>query len=468
MQCTPGKVGFGTSPAAGTELPTVAADLARLTPRSAANVYPNQGAQRPKIDIGWPVKFVVAVHGTRGDIEPCAAVGLALRDRGHEVRMAVPPNLIGFVEKVGLAPATAYGVDSQKQLDNDVFRNFWKPQNPVTALREGIAYIAEGWADMNTALAPLAHGADLILTGTTYQEVAANVAEHHGIPLAALHYFPARPNRQIVPVPLPGWLIRSGFASLEWGLWRLSKKAEDAQRRELGLPPARVRSVRRIVESGTLEIQAYDELLFPGLSAEWGDTRPLVGAITMGLGTDGDDEVASWIDAGKPPIYFGFGSMPVSNPAAAVQMISDVCAELGQRALISSGVWDLPHDHGPDHVKMVGAVNHAAVFPRCRAVVHHGGAGTTAAGLRAGVPTLILWVAADQPIFARQIRRLKVGTSHRFSALTPDLLRTALQTVLQPGYAARARAFGAAATPPETSVATAVRLLEEAAVTGRR
>jgi UDP:flavonoid glycosyltransferase YjiC (YdhE family) len=395
-------------------------------------------------------------------------VAVALRDRGHEVRMAVPPNLVGFVEKVGLAPAVAYGVDSQKQLDNDVFRNFWSLQNPVTALREGIAYIAEGWADMNTALTPLSQGADLILTGTTYQEVAANVAEHHGIPLAALHYFPARPNRQIVPVPLPSWVIRSGFAGAEWAMWRLSKRAEDTQRRDLGLAPAKVRSVRRIVESGALEIQAYDELLFPGLAAEWGGTRPLVGALTMGLTTDGDDDVTSWIAAGKPPVYFGFGSMPVQSPAAAVRMITDVCAELGERALISSGVWELEHIPAAEHVKLVGAVNHAEVFRFCRAVVHHGGAGTTAAGLRAGVPTLILWVAADQPIFARQIQRLKVGTSQRFSRVTPDSLSSALRTVLQPEYAARARTLGARMTAPDVSVATAVRLLEDTARAGHR
>lgn len=382
--------------------------------------------------------------------------------------MAVPPNLTEFVEKVGLAPAIPYGVDSQKQLDNDVFRNFWKLQNPVTALREGIAYIAEGWADMNAALAPLARGADLVLTGTTYQEVAANVAEHHGIPLAALHYFPARPNSQIVPVPAPKWLIRSGFAGLEWALWRLSKKAEDTQRRELDLPPARVRSARRVVESGALEIQAYDTLLFPGLAAEWGAARPLVGTITMGLGTDNDDEVASWIAAGTPPIYFGFGSMPVENPSAAVQMISDVCAALGQRALISSGVWNLPDISRLDHVKVVGAVNHTAIFPLCRAVVHHGGSGTTAAGLRAGVPALILWVAADQPIFARQIKQLEVGSSRRFSSVTAKSLRRELETILRPEYASRARALGAGMTTPDVSVETAVRLLEESAAAGRR
>ena len=184
------------------------------------------------------------------------------------------------------------------------------------------------------------------------------------------------------------------------------------------------------MDGGALEIQAYDELFFPGLAAEWGGIRPFVGALTMELPTATDDEVSSWIAAGTPPIYFGFGSMPVDSPADAVPTISEVCAELGERALISSGVWDLDDAADGDHVKLVGAVNHAAVFPACRAVVHHGGAGTTAAGIRAGLPTLILWVGADQPIWAKQVERLKVGAYGRFSKMTGESLRAALTSVL--------------------------------------
>ena len=135
--------------------------------------------------------------------------------------------------------------------------------------------------------------------------------------------------------------------------------------------------MRRIAERGWLEIQAYDELYFPGLAAEWNGRRPFVGALTLELPTDTDDEVTSWIAAGTPPIYFGFGSMPIESPADTVGMISEACAQLGERALICAGVSefnDMPHY---DHVKVVGAVNHAAIFPACRAVVHHGGAGTT-------------------------------------------------------------------------------------------
>ncbi|HEV7418293.1 MAG TPA: glycosyltransferase [Mycobacterium sp.] len=412
------------------------------------------------------MKFTLAVHGTRGDIEPCAAVGRELLRRGHEVRMAVPPNLIDFVEAAGVPGVVAYGPDSQKQLEADFFRDFWKIQNPVALVRKGMEYITEGWAEMSTTLVSLSDGADLLLTGTTYQEVVANVAEYQGIPLAALHYFPARVNSSAVPIPAPAPLIRSVWTAAEWLHWRMMKHAEDAQRRELGLPAATVRCARRIVDGGALEIQAYDELYFPGLAEEWGGTRPFVGAVTMELPTATDDEVTSWIASGTPPIYFGFGSMPVESPAASVAMISAVCAELGMRALISSGVWDLC-DIGDaaygDHVKLVGAVNHAAVFPACRAVVHHGGAGTTAAGMRAGVPTLILWVGADQPVWATQVRRLEVGMSRRFSTTTRDRLLADLRSVLAPRFTARAREVATQLSKPEASVGAVADLLEDKA-----
>ncbi|CKN91514.1 glycosyltransferase [Mycobacterium tuberculosis] len=174
----------------------------------------------------------------------------------------------------------------------------------------------------------------------------------------------------------------------------MTKGVEDAQRRELGLPKASTPAPRRMAVRGSLEIQAYDALCFPGLAAEWGGRRPFVGALTMESATDADDEVASWIAADTPPIYFGFGSMPIGSLADRVAMISAACAELGERALICSGPSDATGIPQFDHVKVVRVVSHAAVFPTCRAVVHHGGAGTTAAGLGAGIPTLILWVTS--------------------------------------------------------------------------
>ena len=413
------------------------------------------------------MRFTVAVHGTRGDVEPCAAVALELLRRGHQVRIAVPPNLVRFVEAAGLEDPAEYGVDSQKQLEADVFRDWWKPQNPMTVLRQSREYATQGWAEMSQTLAALAEDSDLILTGTTYQEVAANVAEAHDVPLAALHYFPCRVNSHVLPVRIPGPVLRTGWSAGEWGHWRVLKGAEDAQRRALHLPPAKTRAIRRIVEGGTLEIQAYDELFFPGLSEEWGGTRPLIGSMSLELPTAGDDELVEWMAAGTPPIYFGFGSMPVDSPTNAIAMITSVCAELGERAVISTGVWDVDEVKGDDRVKLVGAVNHSKVFPACRAVVHHGGAGTIAASVRAGVPTVVLWVSADQPVWAQQLNRIKVGVAQRFSRTSASSLTKALRTALTPEYQERARVAAARMIPTERSVSTAADLLETAAARGR-
>jgi UDP:flavonoid glycosyltransferase YjiC (YdhE family) len=249
----------------------------------------------------------------------------------------------------------------------------------------------------------------------------------------------------------------------EWVLWRMAKKVEDAQRRELGLPKAAGPSPRRITERGSLEIRAYDEVCFRGLAAEWAKRngrRPFVGALTMGLTTDADEEVASWIAAGTPPIYFGFGSTPVEYPGDTVAMISAACAQLGERALVCSGWSDFSRIPHFEHVKVVGAVNFAAGFPACRAVVHHGGVGTTAAGLRAGVPTLILFTNSVQSIWATQVKRLKVGTARHFSTTTRESLVADLRTILAPQYVARAREIATRMTKPAKSVAAADDLLE--------
>jgi UDP:flavonoid glycosyltransferase YjiC (YdhE family) len=202
---------------------------------------------------------------------------------------------------------------------------------------------------------------------------------------------------------------------------------------------------------------------FPGLATEWAKLdgrRPFVGALAMGLATDGDEEVLSWIAAGTPPIFFGFGSVPIGSPADTVAMISAACAQLGERALIGAGGTDFSDVPHFDHVKVVGQVNYAAIFPACRAVVHHGGAGTLAACLRAGVPQLILWTLPDQPFFAAQLKRLKVGAGRRFSTTTEKSLVADLRRILAPQYLTRAREIAPRMSKPAESAVAAADLVE--------
>ena len=413
------------------------------------------------------MKFVLAFYGTRGDIEPGLAIGRELLRRGHGVHVAVPPDLVGFVEAAGLT-AVAYGPDARKWQDvhrdllTQLLRKPWKIRELVRLGREDRALLTQCWEETSTTLTSLADGVDMLITSVIGEEPAANVAEYHDIPLATLHTFPIRASGQLAPF-LPAPLARSAMRVSAWLGWPVTKKLEDAQRRTLGLPKAIGPSSRRITQRGTLEIQAYDDVCFPGLAAEWAKwdgQRPFVGVLTLELPADADQEIASWIAAGTPPIFFGFGSTPAKSPADTIHMISAACAQLGERALVCAADTDFSHIPNFDHVKVVGEMNYAAAFPICRAVVHHGGGGTTAAGLRAGVPTLILSTWGDQTLWGAQVKRLKVGIARRFSATTQETLVADLRTILAPEYVTRAREVATEMTKPANSIAAAADLVE--------
>jgi UDP:flavonoid glycosyltransferase YjiC (YdhE family) len=414
------------------------------------------------------MKLVLAFYGTRGDVEPGIAVGRELLRRGHDVQMAVPPDLIGSAEAVGLT-AVAYGPDTQSWLETTrdfwgyFFRNFWRVRDVQKYLEESRSPGMRAWGPMTKSLASVAGGADLLVTGVSYEELVFDVAEYCNVPLATVLWYPMRVNGKLLPF-LPERVVRLGMRAGESLIWRGVKKEVDKARRELGLPPATGPVPGRIAERELLEIQAYDDALFPGLADEWkpwGGQRPFVGTLTLELATEEDSDVMSWIAGGTPPICFGFGSIPVESPADMIRMIAGACAQVGERALVCAGWTDFSDVPEFDHVKVVGAVNYATIFPACRAVVHHGGAGTTAAGLRAGIPTLVLYMADVQMIWGAAIKKLKVGSSRKFASATQKRLVKDLRRILAPDYRTRARELGARMIRPADSVTTAADLLED-------
>ncbi|OBI49037.1 glycosyltransferase [Mycobacterium sp. E796] len=404
------------------------------------------------------MKFVLANWGSRGDIEPCVVLGRELLRRGHDGCIAVPPDLVGFAESAGL-DAVPFGLDWSTTMQavrpfwNSFRRRPWRLHELISFGRESWGLGARCWEEMSRTVTSAADGADVVIAGQSIEPVVSNVADYYDIPMAALHFSPARPRRNHVMAEV--------FA---WEYWLLTKKVEEAQRRELGLPKATVPWTRRIAERGSLELQAYDEVCFPGLAAEWAKwdgQRPFVGALTLQLATDADEEVASWVAAGPPPIYFGFGSPAVASAADTLAMIEEACARLGERGLVCAGGTDFSDVPHSEHLKVVGAVNHTAIFPACRAVVHHGGAGTTAAGLRAGRPTLILWNLPAQAPWAAQVKQLNVGTGRRISRTTKESFIADLRTILDPECLAHARELAVRMSEPGKSAVAAADHVED-------
>lgn len=382
--------------------------------------------------------------GSRGDVQPMVALGVELRRRGHDVTLAVPSDLVGFVARAGLSAISA-GVDAREFLQSPEGQRLLAAGDSrryLTALARKRAQVI---GDVQSALVEAVRGADVMVATRLAEDDAAVLAEHAGVPLVCLHYAPSRPNRTIPPYfvtlrRLPPPLTALTHAAATRVHWQAVSSSVNALRRRLGLRPTRTPTATRLARAGTPEIQAYSAALVPAIDG-WGADRPLVGFLHLDaetrarLGEHGvDPDLDRWLDDGDPPVYLGFGSMPATGPDRLLRMIDG----LGTRVLVGAD-WAV----APSRRLWVSPrLDHDAILPRCRAAVHHGGAGTTAAALRAGLPSLICAVLGDQPFWGERLRERGAGDWLRFADLSGPRLRDGIEALLTPeaGNAAAALA----------------------------
>ncbi|WP_045822149.1 glycosyltransferase [Williamsia herbipolensis] len=430
------------------------------------------------------MRVAFALNGSRGDVQPGLAVAKALTERGHDVAVGVPENLLDFAGEHGV-DATVFAPDTADLLASPLVQRDLKSRNPRTrsrALREVTGF---GATAMDERFLEISDGADLVVTGLMGQERAATIAEYRGARYVPLHYCPIRPSRS-VPVPLGPLahlaavprLSVAVWRGVELAYWHLSANSSDAAlRKRLGMAPASGPLADRLADAETPEIQAYEPGLFPRLADEWGAHRPMTGFLTTApdsADTGANDAATSaWIDAGPAPVYVGFGSMPLTDAAATVGAVVEALRDRGRRVLVGAG----PNlaaltepgstepgsiDASPD-VRVVGSADHASVLPRCAAAIHHGGAGTTGASLRAGLPTLVAAFSADQPMWGRAIVDSGLGATCPVGRLTdPAVLASALSAILDDDVANRCAVFAGAMIDPDTAANAAVETMESA------
>lgn len=413
------------------------------------------------------MKLLFAFSGTRGDIQPAAVIGAELQRRGHVVTFAAPPNLVEFAAGFGVDVAP-FGYDTRAHMRSELVRNRVRSGGPAARLKALNELRDVGWVEMIDAMTVLSEEADAIVTGFTTEQIAMLFAEHHGIALISLHHAPVRSNSYFSPFPgaslaLAPLVNRVSWKMVDTALWRLTRKRENRERARLGMASANGDLPSRMIRYGAREIQAYDPLFCADLAEEWGATRPMVGFVGLVDSacrpSEDDEALRDWIADGTPPIYFGFGSMPVDDPGALVTAIRRACRGVGERAVVSTG-WNDFEASSDDTVRIVGQVDHRTVLPACRTVVHHGGAGTTSAALRAGKPAVVCSVGSDQPFWGAQLERLGVGAAMTLSQLDAHSLEHRLRTVLDPEYTRRANALAAQLIPPERAATAAADLIE--------
>ncbi|MFD4369542.1 glycosyltransferase [Rhodococcus sp. NPDC058521] len=425
------------------------------------------------------MKVVLPLAGTRGDVQPAVALGLELAGRGHDVVVGAPPNLVDFVTRTGLE-ARQCGPDVQKLYSSEQGQKALASGSSFKLMPMVAKQMSEYAERMDDEMIDVCKGADVIVSTMLTEDRSQSIAEAMNVPLVTMHSFPCRRN-SLYTLPgglphdwnLPAPVIRASWVATEKLRGLAFMKYINALRSKLGLGKTRTNVESLLARDGVPELQLYDKAFVPGLAEEWGDSRPLMGFLDLprsareavGELADEHADVLEWIEDGAPPIYFGFGSMPIQDTRAVLRMVDRITAELGQRALVSAGWSDLEvADHSTgDHVKVVGPLAHDLVFPHCLAAVHHGGIGTTYESLRAGLPTLVCSVSFDQPLWGVQVTKLGVGAHVKFAKLDHTALKTGIETVLSPGTSERARRFAEQLASGESNPAARVADVIEAA-----
>jgi len=247
-------------------------------------------------------------------------------------------------------------------------------------------------------------------------------------------------------------------------MWQTFRSADSqARRRILGIPPASFWGPFESFNSGGATLlYGFSRHVIP-VPADWGQSMHVTGfwPLESPTGWEPPAGLREFLQAGPPPVYIGFGSMVNRRPEEATEMVLQALAESGQRGIISAGWGGLNTERLPKSVFPVGSIPHEWLFPRMAAIVHHGGAGTTAAGLRAGVPAVVTPFFGDQPFWGARIRSLGVGPSPiprtRLNAV--NLARAISAAVTEKGMAERAARLGDKIRS-EDGIARAVEILE--------
>jgi vancomycin aglycone glucosyltransferase len=348
------------------------------------------------------MRILLAPHGTRGDVQPIVALAVGLRARGHVVLLTVPANFVSWVRGYGFDTASD-GVDVENLLRS--------AGADLQSLSWQMRYLSHITPLLFEPVARTSEGCELII-GAGLQFAAASVAQWRGVPYAHAVFCPCATPSSAAPPPnvhrqtLPRWINRL--------LWKAGGPIADLAlrghinrgRTTLGLE-AIDSPISQILKGRT--ILAADRDLGP-LSDDAPKSAVSTDAWVLDEPGTLDARVEAFLQQAPAPIYIGFGSMVAPGaPELVAQAVAAVRA-IGRRAVIAGGWASLDrHVKEADDVLTVDNVPHSLIFPRVAAAVHHGGAGTTTAAARAGVPQVLLPHILDQYYWAHRVEALGLG-----------------------------------------------------------
>lgn len=358
------------------------------------------------------MKFNIITIGSRGDVQPFIALCKALQKRGHETRITTFLNFKDFIEgeEIEFFPLAGDAVEVIRLLigenvtTSEYFRNLEVLLNPVK--EQFFDDIEQSCKNMDAVIY------------STLGSVVYHVAEKYNLPVFRVAFCPLDPTWEFPAMTapyIPGFRAYNRFTF--WmgdRLWsHATRKLCNDWRQELGLKrvPVGRFPYRKLHGKEIPTLYAYSSLIAPK-PKEYKEYHHLTGFWIKELEENyvPEKSLQEFLERGEKPIYIGVGSMVGKEFQNLFDIVMESLRITGKRAILSSGWGNLEGVDVPDTVYQIKSVPHEWLFTKVAAVIHHGGAGTTAAGIRAGVPTVIVPFGGDQPYWGRQVHRMNIGT----------------------------------------------------------
>ena len=361
------------------------------------------------------MRIVIIAPGSRGDVQPYIALGKGLQNAGHYIRLVSHSNFESLVTSYGLE-FWSFGNDVKDAVENKEMRELTEKGNFLLLMakmakeaeREALRF-AEGGL-MAT------QGMDVVLAGIGGLFIGTAIAEKLDIPLIQAYVFPFTPTSEFSSVltpKLPTFLNGFSHQLARQLMWQGFRSADTiARKKVLNIPAAPLLGPYNSKSTHNMPIlYGFSPSVIPAPS-DWNDNTYITG---YWFTDEADDwqpptPLLDFLQSGSPPVYVGFGSMSNRNPEQTADLVIQALTLANQRVVLLSGWSGLHKDNVPDSIFMIDSIPHSWLFPRVSAVIHHGWASTVAAGLRAGVPSIIIPFFGDQPFWGQRIADLGVGT----------------------------------------------------------
>jgi sterol 3beta-glucosyltransferase len=408
------------------------------------------------------MNITILTYGSRGDVQPFLPLSLGLMARGHSVKLAAPSRFKNLVEGYGIQfiPLAGDPEDLSRRL-NDAGYNFLK------LVRELMSHAVEIGADIARQTETACKNADLIIHTFSHAVGAHTLAREMNIPDIHIQTFPIftptgdYPNITLPDLKIPA-LNRLTHIVSQKMTWWTSVLGYEQVRRRAGLPKRKLYFPfdDDPLRPPTPILCAWSPNILPP-SSDWKANVHVTGYFFFDLNTSyrPPEELQNFLEAGEPPVCVSFGSMVNRDAEKIDRIVRESLTQTGQRGIILSGWGSVQHTPSND-LLYLEAVPHDWLLPRCKMIVHHGGAGTTSAGLRAGIPNLVVPFMADQPFWGQRVHAMGAGPKPILvKKLSVENLTRAMVEAESKVIRERAQVIGQK-TRGEGGVAQAIRLIE--------